>query len=233
MATTLVNAGRAEGTVVVADAQTAGRGRLGRTWFSPPLSGLYVSVILDPSRGPAGASVEQAVTRTRALLTLTAGVALAEGIQTATGLGPDIKWPNDLLIGSRKVAGILAEGVTGDLVVLGYGINVGPMSYPPELTNRATSLEVELGRPIDRASLFVETLAALARRYDDLGTGRYDAILDDWRRRAPGSTGRRVSWDTPSGVRCGITSGIDDRGALLVTVGDRVEHLVAGEVTWL
>jgi BirA family biotin operon repressor/biotin-[acetyl-CoA-carboxylase] ligase len=232
VAAKLAEAGRGEGTVVVADAQTAGRGRRGRTWFSPPLSGLYVSVLLDPARA-AGETNNEASTRAKALLTLTAGVALAEAIQTATGLGPDIKWPNDLLIGSRKAAGILAEAVTADIVVLGYGINVGRMSYPPELADRATSLETELGRQIDRASLFVETLAALARRYDDLVAGGFDAILDAWRGRAPGSRGRRVRWDTPAGAQSGVTAGIDDRGALLVTVGDRVERLVAGEVTWL
>jgi BirA family biotin operon repressor/biotin-[acetyl-CoA-carboxylase] ligase len=106
-------------------------------------------------------------------------------------------------------------------------------SYPPELKSRATSLERELGRPIDRALLFVETLAAVVRRYDDLIAGRFDAILDAWRERSPGSRGRRVTWETPTGVRSGITAGIDEQGALLVTVGDRVERLIAGEVVWL
>lgn len=224
------------GTVVVADAQTAGRGRRGRTWFSPPLSGLYVSVVLDlaGSRIPgSGAPADEPGSRTRALLTLAAGVALAEGVQAATGLQADIKWPNDLLVGSRKLAGILAEGVTARAVVLGYGINVGAAAYPPEIADRATSLESELGRPIDRAALCIETLAAVARRYDDLLAGRFDAILDAWRQRSPGNVGRRVTWDTPSGSQSGITAGIDETGALLVSVGDRVERLFAGEVVWV
>jgi BirA family biotin operon repressor/biotin-[acetyl-CoA-carboxylase] ligase len=215
------------GTVIIADAQTAGRGRRGRTWFSPPASGLYVSVIVAPSRGAA--DPERATT----LLTLATGVALAEGVERASGLSPAIKWPNDLLVGRRKLAGILAEAY-GDAVVLGYGINIGPMAYPPELRDRATSLETELGRAIDRGVVAAETLSALAARYADLVAGRFDAILDAWRRRAPSHRGARVVWDTPAGPQSGITDGIDDRGGLLVRVAaDRVERIVAGEVRWI
>jgi BirA family biotin operon repressor/biotin-[acetyl-CoA-carboxylase] ligase len=220
----------AEGLVVIADAQTSGRGRRGRTWFSPPGAGLYVSVVLAPGSADGD-------DRATPLLTLAAGVALAEAVERWTGLRPAIKWPNDLLVGRRKLAGILAEGVTGTArsmqVVLGYGINVGPMAYPPDLADKATSLETELGRPIDRAGLFAETLAALAARYGDLIAGRYDAILDAWRARAPGARGARVAWDGPAARQSGITAGIDERGALLVRVGDTIERLVAGEVTWL
>jgi BirA family biotin operon repressor/biotin-[acetyl-CoA-carboxylase] ligase len=239
--------------VVIADAQTAGRGRRGRTWFSPPASGLYVSVVLSPGRSKVDSA------RATTLLTMAAGVALAEGIERATGLTPDIKWPNDLLVGRRKLAGILAETVAADdprrpadirdgagesalpargsrelmNVVLGYGINVGPMAYPPDLRDRATSLETELGRLIDRSLVCVETLVALAARYRDLGDGRFDAILDAWRRRAPSHQGAHVSWETPTGRQAGVTEGIDDHGALLVRVSDRVERIVAGEVTWV
>ena len=214
------------GTVVIADAQTAGRGRRGHTWFSPAGSGLYVSVILTPSR--AAIDPDRATT----LLTLAAGVALAEGIERATGLAPAIKWPNDLLVAGRKLAGILAEAF-GGAVVLGYGVNIGPMAYPAELRDRATSLETELGRPIDRSTIAVETLAALASRYADLVNGRFDAILDAWRRRTPTHRGAHVVWDTPAGPQSGITDGIDDSGALLVRAGGRVERIVAGEVRWI
>ena len=207
----------AEGLVVVADEQTAGRGRRGHTWFSPPGSGLYVSVVLTPGR----ARVDPA--RATTLLTLAAGVAIAEAVEAATGLAVDLKWPNDLFVGRRKLAGILAESPAVDAVVLGYGINVGPMAYPPALADRATSLESELGRAIDRHQLFAETLAALARRYEDLLDGRFDAILDAWRRRAPAATGARVSWTTDSGERAGTTQGVDDHGALLVRAGESFE----------
>lgn len=243
----------AEGTVVIADAQTAGRGRRGRTWFSPPASGLYLSVVLSPGRSKFDAA------RATTLLTLAAGVALAEGIERATGLSPGIKWPNDLLVGRRKLAGILAETVAADdprrpadtrdgrsesgppargtrdpmNVVLGYGVNVGPMAFPPELRDRATSLESELGRMVDRTLVCVETLVALSARYRDLVDGRFDVILDAWRRRAPSHQGAHVSWETPTGRQAGVTEGIDDHGALLVRVSDRVERIVAGEVTWV
>jgi BirA family transcriptional regulator, biotin operon repressor / biotin---[acetyl-CoA-carboxylase] ligase len=233
VATALAANGHHEGAVVIADAQTAGRGRRGRSWFSPPGSGLYVSVLLAP------AQAVRTPDRATALLTLTVGVALAEAVERITGLAPAIKWPNDLLIGRRKLAGILAEGVVSPVafagvqsVVLGYGINVSAAAYPAELSDRVTSLESELGRPIDRADLCAQSLASLASRYDDLLAARFDAILDAWRDRAPGSRGMRVAWETPGGSQSGITAGIDDMGALLVRVGDRTERLVAGEITW-
>jgi BirA family biotin operon repressor/biotin-[acetyl-CoA-carboxylase] ligase len=233
VAATLAATPGGEGTVVIADTQTAGRGRRGHSWFSPPGAGLYVSVVLAPGRA------RSAPDRATSLLTLSAGVALADAIERITGLAPAIKWPNDLLVGRRKLAGILAEAVaapaggTVTSVVLGYGINVSGAAYPPELSDRATSLESELGRPIDRAALCAETLAALAARYRDLLDARFDAILDAWRDRAPGSRGAAVAWDDPDGARTGTTAGIDETGALLVRRGDRVDRIVAGEVRWL
>lgn len=272
VAATFADAPHAEGLVIVADRQTAGRGRLGRTWFSPSGSGLYVSVVLEPGRARAE---HQRATR---LLTLAAGVALAEAVEAVSGLRVDLKWPNDLYVERRKLGGILAEVVKvtgagisaqGDAVgesvletrrqgalgfgesesarearvdgtprevtnvVLGYGINVAPAAYPREFADRATSLESELGRSVDRDQLLVETLAALARRYDDLLDARYDVILDAWRRRAPASVGGHVRWSTATGSRSGVTSGIDDFGALLVRVGAQIERIVAGELSWL
>jgi BirA family transcriptional regulator, biotin operon repressor / biotin---[acetyl-CoA-carboxylase] ligase len=219
-----------EGLVVVADEQTAGRGRRGHTWFSPPGSGLYVSVALAP-----GASVDAA--RATSLLTLAAGVAMAEGIEQATGLRVDLKWPNDLLVSRRKLGGILAEssgsGAAIEMVVVGYGINVRTTALPPDLRDRVTSLESELGRAVDRHQLLAETLVALSRRYEDLLAGRFDAILDGWRRLASRAIGARVEWTTNAGTANGMTAGIDDHGALLVRVADRVERIVSGEVIWL
>jgi len=175
------------------------------------------------------------------LTTVAAGVALSEGIEAAAALRVDLKWPNDLCVARRKLGGILAEGTVSsgpgeaiaDAVVLGYGINVAAMAFPPDLAGRATSLEIELGRPIDRALVLAETLAGLARRYDDLLDGRFDAILDEWRARSPSGRGAIVSFTTPSGAQTGVTEGIDDRGALLVRVSGRIERIVAGELMWL
>ena len=255
VASAIAASGDCEGAVVIADEQTAGRGRRGHTWFSPAGSGLYVSIVLTPGR----ARVDR--DRATTLLPLAAGVALAEAVDLMTALRIDIKWPNDLLVARRKLGGILAEAVsaplapaaceklepeakltptgaarelnTVDTVVVGYGINVGPMAYPPELSDRATSLALELKRPVGRAQLWVETLAAMSRRYEDLLEGRFDAILDAWRERAPASRGARVTWNTPGGLQAGVTEGIDNRGALLIRVGDCTERIVAGELTWL
>ena len=222
---------RSEGLVVVADQQTSGRGRRGHTWFSPAGSGLYVSVVL----APAAARIDPQ--RATKLLTLAAGVALAEGIEQATGLHVDLKWPNDLQVSRRKLGGILAESSgTGDrsaTVVVGYGINVATTAFPPELRDRATSLESELGRATDRHHLLAETLAALSRRYEDLLAGRFDAILDAWRGLAPAASGARVEWTTNAGTLSGVTAGIDGLGALLVRIDGRVERIVSGEVAWL
>jgi BirA family biotin operon repressor/biotin-[acetyl-CoA-carboxylase] ligase len=246
IAATLAAEEEASGLAVIADTQTRGRGRLGRQWFSPPGSGLYVSLVLSP--GTDAGEPERAIR----LLTLMAGVALAEAIETVTGLAPSIKWPNDLLIGPRKLAGILAEMVNREIrlkpdptqtvrlkpdttsapIILGYGINVGLAAYPPELADRATSLERELGRPIDREATGAATLTAIDRRYADLAAGRFDAILDAWRARAVGHRGGRVAWDTTEGERRGVTDDIDAWGALLVRTDRGVERLVAGEVRW-
>ena len=214
-----------EGAIVVADEQTAGRGRRGRVWFSPPRSGLYVSVALAPRR--ARVDPRRATT----LVTLAAGVAIAEGVHASTGLRVDLKWPNDLYVAGRKVGGILAEA-SHDLVVLGYGINVSTTAYPPDWRDRATSLESEIGGAVDRVRVLVETLAALARRYGDLLEGRFDAILDAWRGRAPASVAARVRWTSASGVHSGVTAGVDHDGALLVQTDVGVERIVGGDVEW-
>ncbi len=217
--------GEAEGFVLVADSQTAGRGRRGRTWYSPPGSGLYASVLLKPPAEAVG------------LLTLAAAVALCEAVRESTALAVEIKWPNDLLApgGRRKLAGILVEGSASgsrvEYAVLGFGINVGPSAYPPEIRDRATSLEEELGRPVDASSVLSHSLAALDRRYDDLLEGRAAAVLARWLELSPGARGARVTWAANGVVREGVTAGIDAQGALLVRTPAGVERIVSGEVT--
>jgi len=146
-----------EGALAVAEEQTEGRGRLGRHWHSPPSVSVLCSILLEPS-------VE---TQRLPELSLVAGEAAAEAISTVTALGPEIKLPNDILLGGRKVAGILAEARDGR-VVLGIGINVNHTKdhLPTDVDLPATSLRVELGREVDRAELLVELLAVLERRYN-------------------------------------------------------------------
>jgi BirA family biotin operon repressor/biotin-[acetyl-CoA-carboxylase] ligase len=231
VALNLAGSGDDEGVVVVADEQTAGRGRRGHDWFSPAGSGLYVSVVVAPARSRVDPM------RAVSLLTLATGVALTEGLEAGSGLRATLKWPNDVFIGRRKLAGILAEASgsrpVGEVVVIGYGINVRSTAYPREIADRTTSLEAELGRHVDRNQIFVETLVALGRRYQELLDGRFDAILDAWRDRAPGAVGAPVELKTMAGPRRGVTAGVDDDGALRVQVGGRMERVIAGEVRWL
>lgn len=225
----LAETGAPEGTTVIASAQTAGRGRFGRTWFSPPGAGLYVSVICRD-------------TRAAPYLSLAGGLAVATGIRRATGLPVEIKWPNDIVVNAglgrrRKVSGVLAEGSASgaglQYVVLGFGINLRPASYPPEIADRATSLESELGRAVDRAPVLAQTLCALNESLTHLAAGQTAAVLARWRASAPSATGALVEWDGGSGPLCGRTAGIDDDGALRVQVGARIERIISGTVRWV
>ena len=211
--------GAAHGVVVAAEEQTAGRGRRGSTWSSPPGAGLYFSFIARPH------------TPTLSLLTLAAGVAVRDGITTVSGLAPDLKWPNDLLVGRRKLAGILAEGHAigsrDQAVVIGVGVNLHPAAYPPAVAARATSIEDEVGRTVDRDTLLSAILESLCHRLDALEERPGD-ILQAWRAASPSAMGTRVDWEGHSG----LTSGIDDAGALLVKTAAGIERIIAGELHW-
>lgn len=227
----LAERGAPEGTTVIAFAQTAGRGRLGRGWYSPPGAGLYVSVVLRDAR-LAG------------LVTLAGGVAVADGVRIATGLPVEIKWPNDVVVREGrararrlKVAGILAEASASSdglqYVILGFGINVRKTAFPPALSEIATSIEAELGRPVEAAPVLAETLAALHAQIELLTAGDTPAILNRWRALAPTSVGSVIEWDRATERARGTTMGIDDQGALLARTGDRTERILSGEVRWL
>jgi BirA family transcriptional regulator, biotin operon repressor / biotin---[acetyl-CoA-carboxylase] ligase len=220
LAARLAECGSPEGVVVVADAQTAGRGRHGRSWCSPAGAGLYISVILRPPP------------RATSLLTITAGVALVEGIGAATGLLAALKWPNDVYLERRKVAGILAEAAPSH-VVLGVGVNVSRAAYPADVSQTATSLESELGRAVDRGTLLVECLAAFEARYDDVRSDRRGTVVDAWRAYARPLLGRRVEWDAHDGLRRGVAEDLDDSGALLVRTHNGTVRVISGEVRWI
>jgi BirA family transcriptional regulator, biotin operon repressor / biotin---[acetyl-CoA-carboxylase] ligase len=230
VASVLAERGAPEGTAVVAGAQTAGRGRRGHQWFSPPSAGLYVSLVFRPA---SWAPHEHG----RTLITLAAGVALADAIRVSTGIRPQIKWPNDLVVGTRKLAGILAEAsgpaAPFEYVILGFGVNVTVASYPPAIAGHVTSLERELGRVPDRGVVFAEAIASLAWWHADLVRARFDAILSRWSELSPASRGATVEWTTPAGAVRGTTAGIDGSGALLVRTGERLERIVGGELRWL
>jgi BirA family biotin operon repressor/biotin-[acetyl-CoA-carboxylase] ligase len=226
----LAENGAPQGAVAIALGQTAGRGRQGREWFSPPGAGLYMSVLI---RNGAIAP----------LLTLAGGVAVADGIRAATGLSAAIKWPNDIVVCDthapgrrRKLAGILAEGTAAGRgvqhVILGIGINVRAAEYPPALVTRVTSLERELGRPVDGGLVASEILAAINEQVAALESGRRADVLERWRRLSPSAAGAQVSWTAGAETVTGTTFGIDNDGALLVGAGGVVHRIISGELSW-
>ncbi len=232
-AAALAAAGAPDGSVVLADRQTAGRGRYGRVWDSPAAAGLYLSVVL---RGPQPP-----------VITLLAGVAVAEAVRAATGVAAELKWPNDVVAcaarndvsepARRKIAGILTEGLSdaGAPVagaVVGIGINVSARAFPPELVARAAALDTLAGRPVDRAAVCAEVLARLRRWRLRLAVEGAGPVVARWRALAPGCPGRPVSWEVDGARRRGVTAGVDEDGALLVARGGGTERVVGGEVVW-
>jgi BirA family transcriptional regulator, biotin operon repressor / biotin---[acetyl-CoA-carboxylase] ligase len=222
----LAEAGAPHGTTIVASAQSAGRGRLGRSWFSPPDAGLYASIVVRERRAAP-------------LLTLAGGVAVAEGIRNAVSLPAEIKWPNDIVIDSglgkrRKLAGILTEASTAadglQFAVIGIGINVSPAAYPPDIADRATSIAAELGRSVDAPVILVECLAALDARIAQLASGDGGAVLGRWLELSPSAVGARVECE---GAVAGVTAGISEAGALLVRTARGTEAIRSGQVRWL
>jgi BirA family biotin operon repressor/biotin-[acetyl-CoA-carboxylase] ligase len=228
VATRAADDGAGEGLVVIAGEQTSGRGRRGHGWSSPPGAGVYLSFLLRPS--------SNAPARVLSTLTLAAGVASRAAIERASGFAPDLKWPNDLMCGRRKLAGILAESVGvgsgAPAVILGIGINLLNASHPPDVERRATSLEAELGRQVDRGLLLEELLVQIPAIYVRLCSGDADGILREWREAAPSAVGTRVEWDAAAGLAHGTTAGIDDEGALLIRTAAGVERVISGEVRW-
>ena len=225
-----VESGAAEGLVVVAEEQTAGRGRRGRAWSSPPGAGLYMSIVFRPP-------LETLPGPLLSLLTLATGVAVQRAIANASAFTPELKWPNDVMVGTRKLAGILAEGngigTSAQTVVLGVGVNVFRTAHGGDIDEHATSLEVESHQHVDRALVLEELLVQIPDVYDYLRRGDASDILRAWRQAAPSATGAAVEWMTPDGWRRGTTAGIDETGALLVRSAAGTERIVAGEVRWL
>jgi BirA family biotin operon repressor/biotin-[acetyl-CoA-carboxylase] ligase len=216
----LADAGATEGTVVVAEHQRAGRGRSGRSWLDRPGENLLLSLILRPTI--RAAEVPQ--------LALLAAVGVAEAIEQVTGLGPAIKWPNDLLLVGRKCAGILAEAASDGAIVtraiLGVGINVNQREFPVELADGATSLALVLGWPVDRRALLAAVLARLEHWYEILRDDGFKPIHPEWCRRSV-TLGREVA----AGEIRGTAIALDHDGALVVRLPSGVTgRLVAGEV---
>ena len=220
-----LRAGEPEGLVVVADHQTAGRGRLDRSWVTPAGAALTFSALLTPDDAP--------VARWPWLPLLT-GLAVAEGVRRTVALDVVLKWPNDVLAGDRKVAGILVERVEGPHgagAVVGVGLNVAQTADELPVTT-ATSLETAAGTTVDRVALLASVLGGLAKRYDAWREARGDATdVHAAYTELCDTVGRTVRVQLPGGEHLtGEAVGVDGDGRLLVRTGDRVTALGAGDV---
>lgn len=224
----LARDGVKEGVVVFAESQTKGRGRLGRKWISPARKGLWFSILLRPDLRP------QETTQ----LTVASATALRRAIQSETGLKPEIKWPNDILIGRKKVAGILTE-LSAELdkvrhVIIGIGLdaNLDSNEFPAELKKTATSLKIEAGETISRAELAVAILRELDKDYSRICDGIFSEVADEWEENCA-TIGKNVTVQIGERKIRGRAESLDDDGALLLrTEHGHLERITGGDVTF-
>lgn len=219
-------AGESEGTVVLAEEQTAGRGRAGRTWHSERGTGLYVTLLLRPKLAPAQAP----------LLTMLAGHSAYAAIEKQTGLMPQLKWPNDLLLNGKKVGGILtemhAEPSAVRFVIVGIGINVNQEKFPTELASIATSLRRESGKLNYRLELLVRLLTQFESDYNRFLREGAGFVVDRFQSVSNFAKGRRVRVDTGTESYAGTTAGLSADGLLLVERdAGAVTTVIAGDVS--
>lgn len=228
-AKSLAAEGAEHGTLVVADRQTAGKGRRGRSWTSPAGTGIFMSLILKPAIKPEHAS----------MLTLVAALATAKALEQETGLKPMIKWPNDLVVNKKKVTGILTE-MSADVeqihyVVVGVGINVNMTEFPEEIRETATSLRLETGHEVDRASLITVFLKYFDEEYEKftktedltLLQEEYNARLINREKEV-----RILDPAHPDGGYNGRALGINETGGLLIErENHKIEEITSGEVS--
>jgi BirA family biotin operon repressor/biotin-[acetyl-CoA-carboxylase] ligase len=217
--------GAEEGLAIVADEQTAGRGRLQRAWSSPKGAGLYFSILLRP----------KLALDHWPLVTFVAALATGDALLEAGQVQTDIKWPNDLLANERKICGILAEAIetpTGRAIVLGIGINLTNEAFPAGLINVATSVANESGRPAEREAILTALLQALARWYSLLQEPEgAEKIAAAWSSRSSWATGKLVQVTNGAETLQGHTRGIENDGALRLETAQGIQLIRAGDVT--
>ena len=223
----LAREGAAEGLVVFAESQSKGRGRLGRRWHSPPGMGLFFSVLLRPKLRPMEATQ----------LTVAAATALVRAIDRTSGVRAEIKWPNDLLVDGRKLAGVLTE-LSAELdtikhVTLGIGLDVNQSAadFPPELRSIATSLRIASGQRVMRPDLATAVLQELGKDYARIVRGDFEQVADEWEARCT-TIGRNVVIRVGDREVRGRAESLDHDGALIVrTQHGRQERIIGGDVS--
>jgi BirA family biotin operon repressor/biotin-[acetyl-CoA-carboxylase] ligase len=221
----LGHAGEPEGTVVVAEEQTAGRGRAGRAWFSERAAGIYVTLLLRPRLAPVQAP----------LLTMMAGLSVHAAAEAVTGLNVDLKWPNDLLIGGKKAGGILtemhAEPTQVRFVIVGIGLNVNQEKFPGELASIATSLRMESGKRQSRMELLVRLLREFESDYNRFLREGVSGVVERFEMVSSYARGKRVRVSNGSESYVGTTAGVGPEGLLQVEREDgRLMTVIAGDV---
>ena len=216
----LANAGCASGTVIGAEEQTAGRGRMGRLWCSERDTGLYQSIVLRLSLPPAELPT----------VTFALGLATATAIEQTSGIACDLRWPNDVLVGGRKCAGILTQ-LHGAAIVAGIGINVNQTEFPADVAAIATSIRTAAGAPQSREDLLIALLNEIDGHCDILVTEGAEAIRRLFAMRSSYVSGRRVTVDQDDSVVTGVTAGLTAAGYLRLMRDDGVEAvIIAGGV---
>lgn len=216
-------AGAPEGTALLAEEQTAGRGRGGHTWHSARSSGVYCSAVLRPALSPADAL----------RLSLMTGLAVREAVAKVTGMWADLRWPNDLLLNGKKCCGILiemnAEVTRVRYAVTGIGINVNHAEFPTELRDLATSLRVETGRCWSRVEVAGALLKSLDREYRAMLADTAASLLRRFEEASTYARGRRVHVEESGGYE-GVTDGLDERGFLRVKTAEGSRTVLSGGV---
>ncbi|MCX7780958.1 MAG: biotin--[acetyl-CoA-carboxylase] ligase [Negativicutes bacterium] len=222
----LAAAGCAEGTIVLAEAQNGGRGRLSRGWFSPFARGIWLSVVLRPPFSPQEAPK----------CTMMAAVAVNRAIRRVAGIESGIKWPNDILCGGKKLVGILTEmsaemdAINHIVIGIGMNVNIAPEDFPPDLAPIATSLAAEAGKPVSRLELLAAVLAELDKIYQHATAYGFGEVLQRWRQESV-TLGQEVTVLGVSKQFSGLAVDIDEDGALLVKTPDGIEKVLAGDVS--
>ncbi|MFN8009485.1 MAG: biotin--[acetyl-CoA-carboxylase] ligase [Terriglobia bacterium] len=220
--------GAPEGTLVLAEEQSKGRGRLGRSWTSERSAGIYASLVLRPRLEPKEAPI----------LNLAAAVAVSQAIQEIAKLVPDIKWPNDVLVNGRKCCGILtemnAEHEKVRFVILGMGINVSQQYFPSELKDRASSLSSEAKMEISRLHLLVAVLRHLEVIYQELHQQGRSWVVNQWNQHSSFAWGKQVTVESGNRRLSGITMGLGEDGTLRVKMASgQIETVMSGDlVAW-
>jgi len=213
-----------EGTVVISEEQTAGKGRLGRTWLANPRENLTFSIILRPALPPEAVN----------LLPLYVAVSVAQVCQQVARTKIECKWPNDLMVNGKKFGGILLEGSVKqnelEYVVVGIGLNVNQTSFSPELQQKATSLRLASGKEINREMLFREILLRLETDYQTVKTSGFQSILPSWLSFSS-MNGKQISVEQNGSVFSGTVKGLSPDGGLILQTNGAEKTLFAGDVT--